>query len=424
MQMTKGATVTIPHHPDLAVKFPGTLSLTGAGENDLLDVQVSYRKNVVALGSDDIGLNIVSGTIGVTLSKASDHTVDTSAISFGGDGTVEITLPVNTSTLSAEDTDTFFENHMVQCVYWKDAEMDTSALDFGRWSNFGCKSTSVSRRLDSNGEPINTLGFVTCQCNHLTNFAVGFGEAKVRFVRTPTSVRDGDVYQVKSGDRVSFELDIEDEVGGADVRKRSLTPAARSFSPVRFEINQATGLVEFEWTPRDAGTYRLEIELMLGEELVDTVIVTIRVLFCEDFLQAGETLQDVAIRNDMPWQALFAINPQIQNPRVLKTQSLGQRTWICNGGTCVLRGQSPGALVKIGRIYTVAQDETIADVVTSLGSSFTQLERHNMKRIEAVMDGSRIFDIDHRHNATTGSEISYVGEEFCVVSRLADGCLV
>jgi len=162
---------------------------------------------------------------------------------------------------------------------------------------------------------------------------------------------------------------------------------------------------------------------MVDGELVDIRILYVRVLFCEDFLLAGETLQDVAIRNDMPWQALFAINPQIRNPRILQAESQG-RTWTCSGGTCVLAGQTPGTRVKIGRLYTVPRDQSLTDVVTSLGSSFTQLARHNMKRLEAVLDGTLVFDIANRHNVTTGTEISYMGEEFCVVSRLADGCLV
>jgi len=296
-------------------------------------------------------------------------------------------------------------------------------LDFGRWSNVGCKATSVSRKLDASGVPMNALGLVTCQCNHLTHFAVGFGETKVRFLQAPGSARSGDVYQVLSGGIVSFDVDIVDEIGaGSEVQVLSITPTGRSFSPPRFK-EKGHGVYQFEWTPRDAGTYRIEIELMVDGELVDVRTVYVRVLFCEDFLLAGETLQDVAFRNGMPWQVLFAINPQIENPRMLQAEPQG-RTWTCNEGMCSLTGQTPGTRVKIGRLYTVPRDQTLTDVVTSLGSSFTQLARHNMKRLEAVMDGTPVFDIAARHNVTTGTEISYVGEEFCVVSGLADGCLV
>jgi len=231
---TKGATITVPDHPDLAVKFPGSLSVVGAGDDDLLDVQFSYRKGVVALGSTETGLTIVSGTVGVTLSKAAQHAANPNYVSMG-DGTVEISIPVNTAELSDVDTDAFFDLQKVQCVYWKDAAINTSRLDFGRWSNVGCKATSVTRKLDASGFLINSLGLVTCQCNHLTHFAVGFGETKVRFLEAPGSSRSGDVYQVQSGDQVSFDVDVVNELGASmDVGILSLTPAGRSFTPLRF----------------------------------------------------------------------------------------------------------------------------------------------------------------------------------------------
>jgi hypothetical protein len=43
--------------------------------------------------------------------------------------------------------------------------------------------------------------------------------------------------------------------------------------------------------------------------------------------------------------------------------------------------------------------------------------------LEALMDDTPVYDIAHRHDSNN-TEISYVGEQFCVVSRLADGCLV
>jgi hypothetical protein len=186
--------------------------------------------------------------------------------------------------------------------------------------------------------------------------------------------------------------------------------------------DKLSGVYTFEWTPRDAGDYHLQIELLGDGELVDTQVVHVRVLFCEEILLANETLQDVAIRNDMAWQALFAINPQIQNPHVFEQESQG-RTWKCRNGACALSGETQGTRIKIGRVYTVPGDQTLADIVTSLGSSFTQLARHNMKRLEALMDDAPVYDIAHRHDANN-TEISYVGEQFCVVSRLADGCLV
>jgi len=495
MQHVKGATLLLPCHPYLTqsssrqiyVTFPDTASLVGAKESDMIDVQVSYRKDVVAMGSNQTGLRIVSGAVGVSLSSADAHMITPSKIDFGME-TVEITLPVNTSALSDEETDTFFDGHKVQCVYWKDTSKKTTLLDFGRWSNLGCKATSFSRQLDERGEPIRTLGFVTCQCNHLTHFAVGFGETKVRFKQDPTTPRPRDMFQVQSGDMVAFHVDIENDfvvtaqcidlpgfidsegagcdtwtanpswcVGSPDdgvydppsvyengdgidpseaccvckpeevtrgitVDVVSITPAGRSFpqgDPTM--IAKSSNAYRFEWMPRDAGTYRIEIDLKFGEDLVDTRIHYVRVLFCEHFLQSGETLQDVAIIYDMPWQTLFAINSDIQNPRVLNAEANG-RLWICSNGNCVLEAASAGTVVKIGRLYTVQQQQTLVDVVNVTRSSFSQLQRHNLKRLH--MEGTQVYDVMHRHNST-GFEISYAGEEFCVVSKLADeSCLI
>jgi len=202
----------------------------------------------------------------------------------------------------------------------------------------------------------------------------------------------------------------------------SITPAGRSFpqgDPTM--IAKSSSAYRFEWIPRDAETYRIEIELKFGEDLVDTRIHYVRVLFCEHFLQSGETLQDVAILYDMPWQTLFAINSNIQNPRVLNAEANG-RLWICSNGNCVLEAASAGTVVKIGRLYTVQQQQTLVDVVNVTRSSFSQLKRHNLKRLH--MEGTQVYDVMHRHNST-GFEISYAGEEFCVVSKLADeSCLI
>jgi len=429
MQDVKGAAFSLPCHPYLtessprliSAAFPDSLSLAGAEANDIVDVQLSYRKDLVAIGSNQTGLQIVSGAVGVTLSSAESHTVNQIDV---GQGAVEITVPVNTSALSDEDTDTFFDGHKVQCVYWKDTSMTTTRLDFGRWSNLGCKATSFSRQLDDRGAPIKSLGFVTCQCNHLTHFAVGFGETKVRFKQDPTAPRHNDLFEVQSGDMVAFDVETLNELstGTVQVDVLSITPAGRSFPQGDPTLTaESSNVYKFKWIPRDAGTYRIEIELKVDEDLVDTKTYYVRVLFCEHFLRSGETLQDVAIRYDMPWQTLFAINPHIQNPRVLKAEPYS-RTWMCNNGNCVLESHTDGTLVKIGRLYTVQQAQTLVDVVNVTRSSFTQLKRHNLKRLH--MEGTQVYDIMHRHNAM-GLEVSYVGEEFCVVSKLADeSCLV
>jgi len=339
-------------------------------------------------------------------------------------------MPVDTSNLTASEMGDFFNLQDVLCVYWKAEGVGASSVDFGQWSNYGCKATAVSRQRDASGNEISDKGLVTCKCNHLTNFAVAFGQAKVRFLQVPGTPRPGDLYQVQSGSRVHFEVDIVDELGlGGRVGEPHLmpyVPHGRSFSDPHFEPGHphhgATDAYSFEWTPRDPGDYVVEIDLFVGQELIDIRIFYVRVLFCEDYLLAGETLQDVAFRNRLPWQALFAINPGIQNPRNMKAKPAG-RTWICVDGDCNLAGDLPGARVNIGRRYTVQQGDTLFSIVNGFGSSFTQLARYNTKRLEAVLDGEAVFDIAHRHNAT-GSEVSYVGEEFCVVSRLADGCVV
>jgi hypothetical protein len=422
LQSAKGATVSVPGYPDLSAKFSETLSIAGSGEFDLIDLKISYREDVLYPlgGSTGTGLELVSGTMGVTLSAAAGHNISSGVV-----GKVQITIPVDTSNLEAAKSEMFFSGQSVQCVFWKNLPVSPSPVDFGRWSSYGCRSLSVSRKLDASGEPISNRGLVTCQCDHLTHFAVGFGDSKVRFLQSSDTPRSGDWFHVQSGEVVAFKVDTESAAGVyTEVRLPSGSLSARgSFSqPTFLMTDKLSGVYTFEWTPRDAGDYHLQIELLGDGELVDTQVVHVRVLFCEEILLANETLQDVAIRNDMAWQALFAINPQIQNPHVFEQESQG-RTWKCRNGACALSGETQGTRIKIGRVYTVPGDQTLADIVTSLGSSFTQLARHNMKRLEALMDDAPVYDIAHRHDANN-TEISYVGEQFCVVSRLADGCLV
>ena len=436
--------------PSLYIEFPATIGwTTESGKSDqlnLVDAQMSFRREIVGLGNNT-GLQIVSGTVGASLSDGEEHTIDNSLVSMGPDGGLVISIPVDTSALSDENTDLFFSNQKVQCVYWKDASTRTSPSDFGRWSNRKCKVASVDRDLDSAGNPIKTLGVVRCQCDRLANFAVGFGEAKVRFKALSSTPRAGDFFLVKSGDKMSFDIDTATVLNTekVEVKVLSLTPAGRSFVPAKFtevQKDDESGdsalqggtavekLYRFEWSPRDAGGYRLEVELEFDGEIIDTQVFSIQVLFCQDILLPGETLQDLAFRNELPWQALFAINPNIQNARrVLMTASAGQgvRVWQCSQGSCSITTMSVGTTVKIGRLYTVARNETLVDVVTSLGSSFSQLARNNMQRLEAVCHdcrGAEVFDIDVRHNASNDAEMTYAGEEFCVVSSLADSCVV
>jgi len=68
-------------------------------------------------------------------------------------------------------------------------------------------------------------------------------------------------------------------------------------------------------------------------------------------------------------------------------------------------------------------------VVADLGATYTQLARHNIRRLATLADAppsspSVVFDIESRHNMTTGADIPYAGESMCIVSPLADACYV
>ena len=59
----QGVTITVPIFQDLSVLFPKTLSLTGYRDTNLLDVQISYRRDVVYFNASV--LKIVTGVSAV-----------------------------------------------------------------------------------------------------------------------------------------------------------------------------------------------------------------------------------------------------------------------------------------------------------------------------------------------------------------------
>ena len=104
--------------PSLYIEFPATIGwTTESGKSDqlnLVDAQMSFRREIVGLGNNT-GLQIVSGTVGASLSDGVEHTIDNSLVSMGPDGGLVISIPVDTSALSDENTDLFFSNQKVQC---------------------------------------------------------------------------------------------------------------------------------------------------------------------------------------------------------------------------------------------------------------------------------------------------------------------
>eukprot|EP00961_Rhodomonas_salina_P169199 2280022-Rhodomonas_salina.1 len=123
------------------------------------------------------------------------------------------------------------------------------------------------------------------------------------------------------------------------------------------------------------------------------------------------------------WQALYAINPQISSPSKISTDPMA-RTWKCDLNGCSFLGATSGARIRIGRILTLGRTESISDMLQTTGASYTQLARHNVRRLEALSSytsGNMVYDVELRHNAT-GAEVPYSGESLCVVSTFADGC--
>jgi len=148
----------------------------------------------------------------------------------------------------------------------------------------------------------------------------------------------------------------------------------RGGAPVSYEPPTLTALdgvsYLFSWTPRDAGDFVMDLTLTwtpsggAGTPLVvSTRAVRARVLFCEHFLQAGQTLRDVAAQYRLSWQALFALNPEIGNPRVVRTLPEA-RTWQCGGGGhsaqgCEVLGALSGSRVRIGRVLTLGAGQVL-----------------------------------------------------------------
>ena len=149
----------------------------------------------------------------------------------------------------------------------------------------------------------------------------------------------------------------------------------RGGAPASYEPPTLTALdggsYLFSWTPRDSGDFVLDLTLAwtasdgAGAPLVvSTRAVRARVLFCEHFLQAGQTLRDVAAIYRLSWQALFALNPEIANPRVVRTLPEA-RTWQCGGEAhsaqaCEVLGALAGSRVRIGRVLTLGAAQVLS----------------------------------------------------------------
>jgi len=408
-----GALVSMPTYP-VSVKFPQGFADIEAFESsdpdDLTEVQMVFSNPVAVPGNR----RMVSGSIAVTVSLATD--AEPANVS-GVDDEILLKIPVSTtSVLLDEETDRFFEDWNAQCVYWVGAS-DPSGLNEGSWSTAGCRTQRVESELDAAGERIFGRGFVTCACTHLSTFAVAFGPAPIAL-----SPSYGDVFVVESGVTLRIPINLTSLTGSPGITLDSVTPEMESFEAAQLVMDSVFS-GQLTWTPRSAGDFRIQLTLTSDGVLVRRHVFFVKVLFCEHFMMSGETLGSVAPIYGIAWQALYAINPQIPSPGQIATEPIA-RTWRCDLDGCQFVGEAGGARIRIGRTLTVGRRESVYSLVETTGASYTQLARHNVRRLESLSSfdpDSGVFDVEHRHNATGGEE-TYSGESLCVVSTFSDGC--
>jgi len=411
--------------PDVAERvsltLPVEMSSVPGMEDALLDVELALVRRAVADSADG---TILSGAVTATVSHTNDIAPE---LLEGLPGEVLVTVPISTVGMQSGLEAGVYAGSAIQCVHWIGADAE-SPLQPGPWSSSGCRVAAVEPVLDAAGEP-QGLGTVTCACTHLTTFAVRLNSDPVRFV-APTPAW-GDVFQVESGNAIAFDVAATTFGDGTTSVVLGGVSGAALLSYEAPELSPgANGTYVFSWVPRDPGDFTIELTLLWTaadgtEYRVETRAVRARVLFCEHFLQAGETLRDVAAAYSLSWQALFVLNPEIANPRVVRAVE-ASRTWQCGAQGCAMLGPLSGARVRIGRVLTLEAGQHIHDVVESLGATYTQLARHNIRRIESLAglpasSPAVVFDIENRHNSS-GAEVPYTGESMCIVSPLSDSC--
>jgi hypothetical protein len=427
--------------PELASAAPGDsvqyLTSYAWGLNKMFLPRGDSATSVDPAPSYGGGRKIVSGSYTLSLWRSS-ALAPVQAQNL--DEEILVTIPFDTSPLSASDQQSFLTGSTTQCLHWESSP--TSSDPFfpaSPWSSTGCRVQSIQRALSDDGTFLSNKGTVTCACNHLTTFAVANGVQPVRFV-APTPLY-GDVFQAESGHAINFTARAISDLSSLvriSVEGIQLINGTQAFKPPQV-VNLLQGMcvgvdasgscttwsseLSFSWTPAAAGDYTLYLALSHKNAVFERRAVSIRVLFCEHFMLQGQSLRDIAGLYHTSWQALFALNPQIANPREVNSMPSG-RSWLCGSSGCLTSsGETSGVRVRIGKVVRVAENQTVAELVAATGSSLVQLARHNTGRLKTVDNSMEIYDIvPPGQTRSDRYNVSYTGVELCLISSLADGC--
>ncbi len=353
---------------------------------------------------------------------------------------IMVTMPFDTSKLSTSQQKSFLTGSTALCLHWESSTPSSDPFyTSSPWSTSGCRVDSIQRALGDDGVPMDFKGTVTCACNHLTMFTIAYGVPPARFV-APTPLY-GDVFQAESGNAINFTAVAVSELSSSvrimieGIRLINNTQAFKAPQVIHSMQGLCVAVdasgsctlwsseVSFTWTPAVSGDFVLYLTLFHQGLHVERRKVSIRALFCEHYMQQGQSLRDVASMYHTSWQALFALNPQIPNPRAVRSTPSG-RSWLCGTGGCLSSiEESAGVRVRIGKIVAVAEHQTVAELVMATGSSLVQLARHNTGRLKTMGDSSEIYDIVPPGQTRSAKyNVSYAGVELCLISSLADGC--
>ena len=349
-----------------------------------------------------------------------------------------ISIPFDIQSLTASQQSDFMSGEAVRCLHWvgEIPSGDPTMLPNSPWSSTGCRLQSISSALANDGTVAATRGSAVCACNHLTTFVVDYGFQPVRFdAATP---QRGDVYQAEAGVPVVFTArGISTVSSGISVSLMGLPDLYPSFSAAAFTpitigscaVTLSAACVEWEsrsdfsWTPKESGDYDLTIVLSSSGTEIETRDISIRVLFCEHYIRAGQSLRDVAQIVHTTWQALFVLNPEITRPENVPVVA-GGRTVVCDDTGCALDVlQTPGARIRIGKVVAVGYNETVADIVGLTGSTMTSLVRHNAMRLQKLSDD--VYDIvPPGERVSADHNVTYTGVGLCMVSPMAENCFL
>lgn len=326
------------------------------------------------------------------------------------------------------------------------------------WSSRGCRIEAVRVSVNSAGEDAFGLGTVVCACNHMSTYALVFREEPVRF-RSPTP-DDGDMMIVTAGHTLKFPVRAVATTGKGvhkiALSKLQVSPGSLSFvaaalapsnSSSHLQLQQDSSMLvvnaNVSWTPMVEGSFSLSLGLIADGEPIETRRWRVRVLFCEHYVRKGESLQSIANSFGTSWQALFSINPSLQQASDISVQMNVRygRLWSCDpplhvaGGSvhyqteaeeveelfdhkCTIIGGDREPLgdtvLRVGQVVGPfdQSNQNVAHLVQDVGGSLKQTLAMNPSRIHLVSKSPLIADMIH----------SYGDGRICLVSSLSKEC--